>query len=181
MASYVKSIPIDMKTLLVACCIGALMMPLMSTMMNLALMDIGDPIKGFGVGSKDLAIVNTIFLLGSVVAMVPLARISDIVGRKKIFIIGLFVTIAAAMIATVSPHFYVLLAMRFMMGVGAAAVSVTSVAMLTEVFPFERRGWAIGIQTACIYVGSAIGPAFGGAICGLLGWRYIFFMTIPFA
>ena len=178
MASYIRGLPVDMKTLLIACCIGALMMPLMSTMMNLALVDIGN---WFNVGSKDLAMVNTVFLLGSVVAMVPLARLSDIVGRKKIFVSGLVITIVGAMVAAVSPHFYILLVMRFIMGAGAAAVSVTSVAMLTEVFPFERRGWAIGIQTACIYVGSAIGPAFGGFICDFLGWRDIFFMTIPFA
>jgi len=177
MESYVKSLSGEKKNLLIACCIGALIMPLMSTMMNLALVDIGE---WFDVGSKDLAMVNTIFLLGSVVAMVPFARLSDIIGRKKIFIFGLIVTTVSAMAAALSPHFYVLLIMRFISGVGVAAVSTTSVAMLTEVFPFERRGWAIGIQTACIYVGSAIGPAFGGFICGFLGWREIFFLTIPF-
>ena len=178
MGSYIRGLNADVKTLLVACCIGALMMPLMSTMMNLALVDIGE---WFGVGSKDLAVVNTIFLLGSVAAMVPLARISDIAGRKKIFIVGLVITIISAVVAAFSPHFYVLLAMRFMMGAGSAAVSVTSVVMLTEVFPLERRGWAIGVQTACIYVGSAIGPTFGGIICDLLGWKDIFFLIIPFA
>ncbi|MDR0508330.1 MAG: MFS transporter [Candidatus Methanoplasma sp.] len=178
MESYLKSLPTEMKTLLAACCIGAAIMPLMSTMMNLALIDIGGQ---FSVGSKDLAMVSTIFLLGSVAAMVPLARISDIIGRRKIFITGLVITIVSAVIAAFSPHFYILLIMRFIMGAGSAAVGVTSVAILTEVFPFERRGWAIGIQTACIYVGSAIGPAFGGFICDLLGWREIFFIIIPFA
>lgn len=166
-----------MRTVLIACCAGVFIMPLMSTMMNLALVDIG---MDFGVGADDLALVNTIFLLGSVVAMVPLARISDIVGRKKIFIFGLVITAVCSVVAAFSPHFYVLLAMRFGMGAGSAAVSLTSVAMLTEVFPFERRGWAIGMQTAVIYCGSAVGPAFGGFICELLGWKEIFFFILPF-
>ena len=177
MASYVRSLSGDMKTLLIAACVGAFIMPLMSTMMNLALVSIGNE---WNVGAENQALVNTVFLLGSVASMVPLARISDIVGRKKIFIMGLLITAVCSIVAAFSPNFIILLIMRFGMGAGSAAVSITSVAMLTEVFPFERRGWAIGIQTACIYVGSAVGPAFGGIICQYLGWRAIFFLLLPF-
>lgn len=177
MASLEKSISTDMKMLLIACCMGVIIMPLMSTMLNLALVGIGE---WFDVGPKDLAMINTIFLLGSVVVMVPLARISDIVGRKKVFVVGLSITVASSIIAAISPHFYILLAMRFVMGFGSAAMAVTCVAMLTEVFPFERRGWAFGIQTAFIYIGLAIGPALGGFICSILDWRYVFFLSIPF-
>ncbi|AIZ56243.1 putative multidrug resistance protein MdtD [Candidatus Methanoplasma termitum] len=181
MAPSAKFITPEMRTLLIACCAGVFIMPLMSTMMNLALVDMG---RFFDVGAESLALVNTIFLLGSVVSMVPLAKISDIVGRKKIFIIGLIITTICSIIAGLSAYagnFTILLAMRFGMGAGSAAVSLTSVAMLTEVFPFERRGWAIGIQTAFIYFGSAVGPAFGGVICQFLGWNTIFFFILPFA
>ena len=178
MESRVKYSSFDMRTILIACCAGIFIMPLMSTMMNLALVSIGIE---FGVGSRSLAMVNTTFLLASVMVMVPLARLSDIFGRKKMFITGLFVTVTSALIAAFSPSFEVLLAMRFVMGAGSAAISISSVAMLTEVFPFEKRGWAIGIQSTFIYLGIAVGPALGGAICDLLGWRYLFIFMVPFA
>ncbi|MCL1811196.1 MAG: MFS transporter [Methanomassiliicoccaceae archaeon] len=177
MESPAKYSSADMRIVLIACCAGIFIMPLMSTMMNLALVSIGDE---FGVGSRSLAMVNTTFLLASVAVMVPLARLSDISGRKKLFIAGLFTTLASALIAAFSPSFEILLVMRFVMGAGSAAISISSVAMLAEVFPFERRGWAIGIQSTFIYLGIAVGPALGGFICDLLGWRYLFFFLIPF-
>jgi len=152
-------------------------MPLMSTMMNLALHPIGIE---FEVGSKSLAMVNTTFLLASVIVMVPLAKVSDIIGRRKVFVAGLIITLASALAGGFSPNFEVLLAMRFIMGAGSAALSVSSVAMLTEVFPIERRGWAIGVQSTFIYLGIAVGPALGGFICEFLDWRYLFFFMVPF-
>jgi len=168
----------DMKVVLLACCAGIFITPLMSTMMNLALVSIGHE---FDVGSHSLAMVNTTFLLASVVAMVPFARLSDIHGRKKIFIIGLVAILVASTVAAFSPNFAVLLSMRFLMGVAAAAISVSSIAMLTDVFPFSKRGWAIGVQTTFVYLGVAVGPALGGFLSDTIGWRSLFFMMIPFA
>ncbi|MCL1979056.1 MAG: MFS transporter [Methanomassiliicoccaceae archaeon] len=178
MESPAKHLSVEMRTVLIACCAGIFVPPLMSTMMNLALVPIG---LEFDVGSKSLAMVNTVFLLASVIVMVPLARLSDIIGRKKLFISGLIITLISAATAALSPSFEALLVMRFVMGAGSAAISISSVAMLTEVFPIERRGWAIGVQSTFIYLGIALGPAIGGFMCDILGWRYLFFFLVPFA
>ncbi|MDR3282824.1 MAG: MFS transporter [Candidatus Methanoplasma sp.] len=170
--------PKDMRLVLIACCAGIFLTPLMSTMMNLALVHIG---ADFDVGSHSLALVNTVFLLSSVVAMVPAARLSDIHGRKKTMVAGLLVTTAGAVVAVFSPTFEVFLSMRLVMGVGAAAISVSSMALLTEVFPFERRGWAIGVQTTFVYLGMALGPTLGGFISDGVGWRGLFFFILPFS
>ena len=79
----------DRKHLLACTVSGAFITPLMSTMMNLALMFIGDE---FSVGSHDLGYVNTMFLLGSVIAMVPSARLASIYGMRKVFLLGLVIT-----------------------------------------------------------------------------------------
>ena len=168
----------EMTTVLIACCAGIFITPLMSTMMNLALVPIG---VHFDVGSHSLAMVNTIFLLASVVTMVPFARLSDIYGRKRILILGLVTILVASIIAASSPTFEILLIMRFFMGVGAAAMSVSSMAMLTEVFPIHKRGWAIGIQSTFVYLGVAVGPALGGFMSDAIGWRSLFYFIIPFA
>ena len=168
----------EMSTVLIACCAGIFITPLMSTMMNLALVSIGDE---FDVGSRSLAMVNTTFLLASVIAMVPFARLSDIYGRRKIFIIGLVTILISSIAAAFSVNFEMLLAMRFMIGVAAAAISVSSIAMLTDVFPIHKRGWAIGIHTTFVYLGVAIGPALGGFLSDGIGWRSLFFFIVPFA
>lgn len=168
----------DTRTALAACCAGILLLPLMSTMMNLALVHIGGE---FGVGSHSLAMVNTAFLLSSVVAMVPVARLSDIHGRKKAMAAGLVVTVAGALTGAFCPSFEFLLASRFVMGIGSAAVSVSAMAFITEVFPPERRGWAIGVYTTFIYLGIAVGPTLGGVMSDTVGWRSLFFFMVPFA
>jgi Arabinose efflux permease len=168
----------EMSIVLIACCAGIFITPLMSTMMNLALVAIG---VEFDVGSRSLAMVNTTFLLASVIAMVPFARLSDIYGRRKIFIIGLVTILISSVAAAFSVNFEMLLAMRFMIGVAAAAISVSSIAMLTDVFPIHKRGWAIGIHTTFVYLGVAIGPALGGFLSDGIGWRSLFFFIVPFA
>ena len=165
-------------TVLVAACSGIFIMPLMSTMMNLALVYIGDE---YTVGSHSLAMINTIFLLASVITMVPLAKLSDIYGRKKIFLFGLIVVAIAATGAALSPTFEILLIMRFLMGVGSAAISVSSISLVTEIFPFSKRGWAIGVYTTFVYLGLALGPTLGGFISQILGWRYNFVFMFPLA
>jgi len=178
MDACVRYTPAAMKIALIGCCAGAFIMPLLSTMMNLALPSLD---AEFHVGSKALAHVNVTFLIASVLTIVPVARLSDIYGRKKIFIIGVVMTIISGIIATFSPTFEVLLIMRVIMGAGSAAITVSCIALLTDVYPFERRGWAIGMQSTFVYLGIALGPTLGGAICEFLGWRYLFVFMMPLA
>ena len=168
----------ERNTILVACCISGLITPLLSTMMNLSLVSIGD---SFGVGSHQLAYVNTAFLLSSVVFMVPLARAGDIVGKKKMFLMGLVAIAVACVLASVSPSFLWLVACRVMMGFGSAALVTTSVSLITDVFPRESRGGAIGLQTMCVYIGLSLGPPLGGTLNDMIGWHALFLFVVPLA
>lgn len=166
----------ESKALLAATMAGALVTPIMSTMMNLALVHIG---SDFGVGSHDLGYVNTAFLLGSVIGMVPFGRLSAIAGMRRTFIGGVVVLLAAVTFAMLSPNFWCLVAARAITGVGASAMTVTAMAMLTLAFPPGRRGWAIGMQTTAVYLGLSLGPTLGGVVSDALGWRALF--AIPMA
>lgn len=168
----------EQRGLLLATSIGTLCTPLMSTMMNLALVHIGSE---FGVGSRDLAMVNTIFLLASVAAMVPAARLASLYGMKKVFASGLIIMMVCALLAVFSPSFTFLLLMRFLLGVGSACVIVTGIAMVTYVFPLSRRGWAIGVNTTSVYLGLALGPTVGGILSDAAGWRSLFVAVIVIA
>ena len=91
----------DRRKLMICTLAGAIITPLMSTMLNLALVDIGDD---FGRGSHDLGYINTLFLLGSVIAMVPAGRLSGIAGMRRIYVTGLAITAAAASLAAHVHH-----------------------------------------------------------------------------
>lgn len=168
MEQYTES---DRKSLLIATSAGSIITPLMSTMMNLSLVSIGED---FGVGPHSLAYVNTMFLLGSVVCMVPAAKYASIKGMKKIFILGLIMLMVSCILSMFSPGFGFLVAMRFVIGFASSMLMVTSMAMLTFVFPISSRGKILGFNVTFVYLGLSLGPTVGGIITDFAGWRCIF-------
>ena len=166
------------RMVLLACCFAGFITPLLSTMMNLSLVNIG---QEFGAGSHQLAYVNTAFLLSSVVFMVPMAKVVDIVGNKRIFMTGVAVIAVTCLVAPFSPDFWFLIACRAVMGLGSACIVTTSVSMITDVFPHENRGGAIGLQTMCVYIGLAAGPVVGGLLNDAFGWHSLFYIIVPIA
>ena len=153
---------------LLACCFAGFIAPLLSTMMNLSLVNIG---AEFGAGSHSLAYVNTSFLLSSVIFMVPMAKVGDIYGKKKMFLLGVALIAVASLLAAFSPSFWFLIGCRVVMGAGSAAIVTTSVSMITDVFPITHRGGAIGLQTMCTYIGLAAGPPLGVTLNDVFGWH----------
>jgi len=161
-----------------ACYISGFIAPLLSTMMNLSLVNIGNE---FDTGSHDLAYVNSAFLLTSVIFMVPFAKLADIIGKKKMFIISLLIIVAGCFLACVAPNFWVVVIGRGIIGIGAAALATVSLSMLTDVVPPQRRGTTIGYHTMFVYMGLSLGPAIGGTLNDLMGWRLLFLLTVPLA
>ena len=167
---------LERRIVLIACSISAFITPLLSTMMNLSLVSIGEE---FAVGSHDLAYVNTAFLLSSVIFMVPLAKVGDIYGKRRTYLAGLLVILVACILAILSPSFWFLIMCRVLMGAGSAAVTCTSMSMIVDVYPPQNRGGAIGMQTMCVYIGLAAGPPIGGVLNDLVGWHNVFFIVLP--
>lgn len=168
----------EMHLVLLACCFGGFVTPLLSTMMNLSLVNIGSE---FGVGSHDLGYVNTAFLLTSVIAMVPSARLGDILGRKRVFLMGMGIMGITCLLAPLSPNFWSLILCRAVIGIGAAASTCMSVALIADVYPKSERGGALGLQTMCVYIGLAAGPAIGGVVNDIAGWHGLFLLVVPLA
>jgi MFS family permease len=146
--------------------------------MNLSLVSIG---AEFALGTHALAYVNTVFLLSSAVFMVPIAKIADIYGRKALFISGLVLYTVASLASYFSVSFEMLLVLRAVMGLATAALAGTAISMLTDAFGPSERGAAIGLNTASVYLGTAMGPVVGGIINDIIGWRAVFLVTIPLA
>ncbi len=164
--------------LLIASCVAGFITPVLSTMISLSLTSIGED---FGVGSHDLAYLNTMFLLSCVLFMVPLARLADIYGKRRFFILGLLLTAVGCLLAAVSPSFTWLMMCRIIAGAGSAALVSSSISLVVDVYPPEKRGSALGIQTMCTYLGMAAGPPLGGVLNQFLGWQSLFYFIVPIA
>lgn len=162
---------------LFASCIASFITPLMGTMITTALPTIG---IDFNVSVHDQAWVTAIYLLSCVIFLLPWAKVSDLFGKRKVFILGLVIIAAGGILAAFSTDFAHLLAARIVMGAGGAAISCTSVSMIIEVYPKYSRGTPLGINTAVVYLGSSIGPALGGILTDTLGWHSTFYMVVPF-
>lgn len=169
--------PSERRRVLLAACIAGFAVPFLTTMLNLSLVDIG---RTFSVGSHELGYVNTALLLASAVAVVPVSRLADIHGKRRTFLIGMCVMAAGLVIAFLSPSFPWLIAGRAVMGIGAAAMLSTGVSLITDVYPREVRGAALGYHSMGLFVGTAGGPPIGGILNDLIGWRALFLVPLPF-
>jgi EmrB/QacA subfamily drug resistance transporter len=165
-----------MVALLVAS-IAAFFTPFMGSAINIALPTIG---FDFGADAVLLNWVTNGFLLAAAIFAVPFGRIADIHGMKKIFTYGMIIFTIASLFCALSPNTLSLIGARVLQGIGTAMIFVTSLAIITSVYPPHKRGNAIGINIAAVYVGLSLGPVLGGLMTQYLGWRSLFFLMIPF-
>lgn len=133
----------------------------------------------FAISAVTLSWVATSYLLSTAVFLVPMGKIADIYGRKRIFTFGLIMLTATAFFLSLTASVPVLIFLRAMQGFSAAMIVSTGMAILTSVFPPERRGRAIGIYVAAVYVGLSVGPTVGGILTHHFGWRSVFWSIIP--
>lgn len=126
-----------------------------------------------------LSWVTTSYLLTVAILLVPSGRLADIYGRKKVFASGILVYSVASICSAFARSAAELIFYRILHGVGGAMIFSTGVAIITSVFPSEKRGRILGINVAAVYFGLSLGPYLGGLLTEHLGWRSIFFSTLP--
>lgn len=165
------------KSALFVATITSFMGPFMISSVNVALPAIQ---KELFVDAIKLSWIATSYLMAVAIMLVPIGRIADIYGRKKIFISGLAIYTVGTLLAGLAQSVNFLIMFRLIQGFGAAMFVTTGMAILTSIFPPHKRGRAIGIYVAAVYVGLSVGPFAGGIVTQQIGWRSIFFITVPF-
>ena len=110
--------------------------------------------------------------------MMPMGRLADIVGWKRIHLTGLALFGAGAVFTAVAPAFWLLIVARVVMATGNAMGQSVGTAMVVSVFPPVERGTAIGSQTTAVSIGGASGPIVGGLVLQVLPWEAMFLMLI---
>ena len=113
--------------------------------------------------------------------LLPMGRMADLAGRKRIYIIGFVIFVVASCMAGVAPNMTSLIVIRIAQGAGAAMTQGTSMAMIVASFPPQERGKALGLQMSIVGAGGVAGPAIGGLVVQFLGWQWVFFGTAVLA
>jgi EmrB/QacA subfamily drug resistance transporter len=123
--------------------------------------------------------VGQAYLLVLIGLLTAVGRYADMVGRKLLYTYGFIIFIVGSALCGVAPSLPVLIGFRVLQGFGAAMLQANSVAIIVGAVPRYQLGRAIGIQGAAQALGLALGPAAGGLLIALGGWRLIFFINVP--
>lgn len=141
---------------------------------NLSIPDIS---AEFAVSAVAIGWIVTAYMLPVAALSVPFGRISDIIGKKQIILLGLAIFTFGNITSIVVNSFALLVISRIIQAIGAAMIFATNHAILVSEFPGRMRGKVLGYALAATYTGLSAGPVLGGIFNHYLGWRYIFLFT----
>jgi EmrB/QacA subfamily drug resistance transporter len=170
--------PPDGRSLVLATlCLGVLVAQIDTSVVNLALRPIGDAL-GVGVGSLQWTV--DAYNLAYALFLLTGGLLGDLLGRRRIFIVGVVVFSLGCLVCGLAPDAVVLVLGRVLAGLGAALLIPASLAILRVVWPEPvARGRALGVWAGCNGLAFAIGPILGGVLIETLGWRSVFLIAIP--
>jgi MFS family permease len=158
-------------------CAGMLMIVLDATIVNVALPSIQDDL---GFSQSNLAWVVNAYLIAFGGLLLLAGRIGDLVGQRKIFLIGLAVFTSASALCALAQSQEWLVAARFVQGVGGALTSAVILGMVVTMFPEPReQAKAIGVYGFVASAGGSIGLLAGGALTQAINWHWIFVINLP--
>ncbi|MEU4114767.1 MFS transporter [Kitasatospora sp. NPDC028055] len=158
-------------------CAGQLMVILDGTVVSVALPSIQ---QSLGFSPSGLAWVVNAYLVPFGGLLLLAGRLGDLVGRKRVFIAGLGLFTAASLLCGVSQAPAVLLASRFVQGIGGAVTSAVTLGMVVTLFPQPKeRAKAIGVYSFVQSAGGSLGLLAGGALTQTISWHWIFFVNVP--
>ncbi len=151
------------------------------TLLDLTIVNIAIPnmINKLHASLDDVLWVINAYALVLAVLLITAGRLGDLLGQRRLFVAGIAVFTVASAACGFSPSPGWLIGFRAVQGLGAALLMPQTLAILTMVFPPERRGAAFGIWGAVAGVATIAGPTLGGLLVTAFDWRYIFFVNLP--
>jgi EmrB/QacA subfamily drug resistance transporter len=158
-------------------CVGMLMIVLDATIVNVALPSIQEDL---GFSQNDLAWVVNAYLIAFGGLLLLAGRIGDLIGQRRIFLVGLAVFTGASLLCALAQSQGLLIGARFVQGIGGALTSAVILGMIVTMFPEPReQAKAIGVYTFVAVAGGSIGLLAGGVLTEAINWHWIFFVNLP--
>jgi EmrB/QacA subfamily drug resistance transporter len=156
--------------------IGFFMILVDSTIVSVANPSI---MKGLDADINQVIWVTSAYLLAYAVPLLITGRLGDRFGPRRLFLSGLVVFTIASLLCGLAPSIGLLIAARVLQGLGASFMTPQTMAVITRIFPPERRGSAMAIWGSTAGVAMLVGPIAGGLLVDGLGWEWIFFVNVP--
>lgn len=156
--------------------LGVFMATLDSSIVNVALPSI---LADFSASLGLVEWVPNAYLLAITGLLLAFGRLADIHGQRRVYLAGLAVFTVGSGLCAASGTALQLIAARVVQGTGAAMVMACSPAIVTAIFPPEQRGRGLGLVGTTVALGLTSGPALGGLLLGLSGWRSLFLLNLP--
>ena len=119
------------------------------------------------------------YALAISVLVLPMGRLGDMMGRKRVYVVGLVIYMVSAAVAGLSANMTMLVTARVFQGIASAMIQGIAMAMIISAFPSNERGKALGSNMSVVGSGAIAGPALGGLLVSALGWRSVFFVNVP--
>ncbi|HXH23808.1 MAG TPA: MFS transporter, partial [Vicinamibacterales bacterium] len=164
-------------TALYVLCGGMLMIVLDATIVNVALPSIKDDL---GFSQSSLAWVVNAYLIAFGGLLLLAGRLGDLIGQRRVFLMGLAVFTGASLVCAVAQSQGMLVAARFVQGAGGAVASAVILGMIVTMFPEPReQAKAIGVYSFVASAGASIGLLAGGVLTEAINWHWIFFVNVP--
>ena len=139
--------------------------------------------KFFGMGDRALTWTFTIYVLLNLIGTPLMAKLSDMFGRRSIYVLDVTLFAIGSLVVALSPSnlFAVLLVGRALQGLGAGGIFPVASAVIGDTFPPEKRGSALGLIGAVFGLAFLVGPILGGVILSFAGWEWLFIINLPIA
>lgn len=155
---------------------GVLMATLDASIVNISLPTLVDALHT-NFAMIQWVILSYVLVLTSL--MLGVARLGDMFPKKRLYFAGLNLFTVGSLLCGLAPGVGWLIGFRALQGVGAVMTQALGPAIITEIFPASERGRALGVSGGIVSVGLAFGPAIGGLLIGLAGWRSVFLVNVP--
>ena len=168
--------PVRPVLVLTVFCLGLFMTLLDITIVNIAIPDL---VTDLDATLETVLWVGSAYSLVYTVLLITAGRLGDIVGPRRMFLVGLSIFTAASLASGLSATPGQLIAFRAAQGLGAALLAPQGLPIITSILPTEKRGPAFAATGIMSGLGVLLGPTLGGFIVTNVGWRWIFFLNIP--
>lgn len=167
-----------MSGLLLGLASGAILVPLNSTMLAVALPAL---MREYEVDAATITTLVTLYLGTVVVALPASGALADRFGHRRIFLVGIAAFAASSLLAVLAVDFALLAGARVLQAVSGALVSTSATSLVRAIAPSGRRGATFGLFDMLVSTSAAVGPFVGGVLVGAFGWRSLFLLALPIA
>lgn len=170
-----------MKSISIRGALASLSLSMLLSSLGTSIANVGLPAlaEAFSASFQAVQWVVLAYLLSVTVLIVSVGRLGDLMGRRRLLLIGIALFTVASILCAMAPSLWLLIAARALQGVGAATMMALSMALLSAAVPKEKTGSAMGVLGTMSAVGTSLGPTLGGVLIAQVGWQGIFLLNVP--